>query len=70
LAFAVKESQSVTVSLYNLLGQRVRTLYRDTPTPDTFTDLSIRTDDLASGMYLLRIEGERFADTQRLTVVR
>jgi hypothetical protein len=69
LEFAVKKTEAVTVSLYNLLGQRVRTVYQGTPRADAFETVRIRTSDLASGVYLLRVDGERFSDTQRLSIV-
>jgi len=68
--FAVKEAQPVTVALYNTLGQRVRTL-KDGQVPggETIT-LTLRADDLSSGVYFVRLRGEDFAATETVTLVR
>jgi hypothetical protein len=69
--FAVDESQPVTIELYNTLGQRVRTLYNDTPrVTGEFQDVNLDVNGLASGVYFIRMRGESFATTQKLVVVR
>lgn len=67
---AVKEAQDVTVALYNTLGQRVRTFHRGALPSGERHDVSISTDDLSSGIYLLRAKGERFDETRKVTVVK
>jgi hypothetical protein len=69
--FAVDESQPVTIELYNTLGQRVRTLYKDTPrVTGEFQNVNLDVNGLASGVYFIRMRGESFATTQKLVVVR
>jgi hypothetical protein len=70
LEFAVKEATPVTVALYNALGQRVQVLYRGTPKPDAFTSVPVRTDNLASGAYFVRVRGGDFVETRRVLIVR
>lgn len=69
---AVKERQSVTVAVYDVLGRRVTTLH-DGPLPAQnarqFT-LNASEAGLSSGTYFVRVRGDAFADTRRLTVVR
>ncbi len=70
LSFAVKEAQETTIRLYNVLGQRVATLYRGTPAAEESKTVDLSASDLSSGVYFLRLQaGERTA-TQRVTVVR
>jgi hypothetical protein len=68
--FAVQEPQAVTVALYDARGRRVR-LLKDGKTPggETVT-LRLQADDLASGVYFLRLRGEDFAATETVTLVR
>ena len=68
--FAVKEQEEVTISLYNTLGQRVKTLYRDTPPAEQTQRATITTEDLSSGLYIVRLRGKSFTATQRVTVVK
>ena len=70
LGFAVQEAQSVTVTLYDVVGRRVQTLYEDTPTPDRLETLQVPVSTLSSGAYFVRVQGEGFTETKRLTVVR
>ncbi|WP_179862324.1 T9SS type A sorting domain-containing protein [Longibacter salinarum] len=69
--FAVDKSQPVTIELYNTLGQRVRTLYNDTPrVTGEFQKVQVDVNSLASGVYFIRMRGESFATTKKLVVVR
>ena len=68
--FAVKEKENVTIQLYNTLGQRVKTLYRDTPPAEQTKRVRLSTDDLSSGLYFVRMRGESFTATKRVTVVK
>jgi len=69
-SFAVKEQWQATVALYNVLGEKVATLYRGAPTAGEVQSVRIRTSDLASGVYFLRLDAGNQVRTQRLTVVR
>jgi hypothetical protein len=66
----VREKQTVRASLYNVLGQRVRIL-RDGPLdPMTRHTLTIDGSGLSSGVYFLRVEGEQFQTTRKITFTR
>ncbi len=67
---AVREAQAVTVAVYDVLGRRVATLHDGTVPAQETLRLTLPTRGLASGVYLVQAEGERFAATRRLTVVR
>jgi CSLREA domain-containing protein len=70
LRFAVQQEQRVEVGLYNLLGQRVRTLFAGTATAGQMQRVTIDGGNLSSGVYLVRVQGERFLETQRVTLVK
>ena len=70
LDLAVKKAQAVRVDLYNLLGQRVETLFDGTARPGAPTTLTVDGDRLSSGVYFVRVEGEQFQATRKVTVVR
>jgi len=60
----------VTVALFDALGRRVRTIH-DGPLPGTKSKaIPLRTDDLASGLYLMRATDGTRTVTQKLTVVQ
>ena len=68
--FAVKEKEEVTIALYNTLGQRVKTIYRDTPPAEQTRQIALDTDGLSSGLYILRLQSEGVSATQRISVVK
>ena len=70
LRLAVREAQPVTVTLYDVLGRRVRTLHDGPLAPGDPLTLDLDTGGLASGVYLWRITGRTFSTTRRLVVAR
>ncbi len=67
---AVETTQPVRVALYNVLGQRVRTLHDGPVAAGTPLTLTVDGGALPSGVYVLRATGRAFSATQRVTVVR
>jgi hypothetical protein len=70
IKFAVKESQDVTVELYNTLGQRVQVLHQGSVPSSQTRTVSLQASDLSSGLYIVRMRGESFSTTKSVTVVR
>ena len=66
----IPEAQPVQVEDYDLLVGRVTTVFDGTTTAGRRRDLPLRTDRLAGGVHFLRITGEDFTATERVTVVR
>jgi hypothetical protein len=70
LDVTAREAQAVTVAVYDVLGRRVATLF-DGPVEASRTErLRFAARGLASGVYVVRVTGERFTATRRITVVR
>lgn len=67
---SVIEEQQVSAELFNMLGQRVATLFNGTVQVGQTQQVTIDGSNLPSGMYLVRITGERFADTFRVTLLK
>lgn len=70
VTFGVKEATEVEVVMYNVLGQEVRTLYKGTPPAEQATILTVETEDLPSGRYLMQLRADGQTQTRRLMVVR
>ena len=65
-----RTAQQVTVDVYDVLGRRVERLHNgrlDAGQPATFM---LSGDRHASGLYFVRVSGEQFSTTKRLTLVR
>ncbi len=70
LTFAVKQDGPATVVLYNMLGQRVRTIYDRTTQAGRAHELSVSTHGLSSGTYFFRLRAPTGTRTQRAAVVK
>ena len=70
LTVQVDAAQSVDVALYNVLGQRVQTVFSGSATPTTPAEATLTTDRLPSGVYFLRATGASIQATEQITVVR
>lgn len=70
VSFGVRETSETTISLYNLLGQKVSTLYRGLPSPEHTETIELNASSLSSGTYLIRIRSAGHEKTRSVTIVR
>jgi hypothetical protein len=70
LSFTVKEEAETLVTLYNVLGQQVKTLYDGRPTAGEAQRLRLDANGLSSGVYIVRLQALGHTRTRRVTVVR
>lgn len=70
LSMQVRETQEVTVELYDLLGRRVLTVHDGSLQSGHQHQMALDAGGLADGAYLLRADGENFSDTQRVMIVK
>lgn len=68
--FAVREAQPVTVSLYDVMGRRVRTLFEGEALPGAKVAVAVDGAGLAAGVYVIVLQGTTVRATHQLTVVR
>ena len=68
LALALPAPERVRAAVYDALGREVAVV-ADGELAGT-SELRVDTSRLAAGAYVVRVEGETFAETRRLTVVR
>ena len=66
----VKKTQRVAVEVYNLLGQRVRTLFEGRLRAGNERTFAFEAGSLPSGLYLCRVKGETFTAARRVTLVQ
>ncbi len=70
LRFTTNRAERVEVALYNVLGQRVETLYDGVPTTGTWQTVRLDAAGLASGVYFVRVTSASAVQTERVTIVR
>jgi len=67
--YSVTTSGPVQVTLFDVMGREVRTVFEGTHAQETTRTLSVDGSDLAPGIYFLRLTTETERVTRRLTVV-
>ncbi|MEM1270852.1 MAG: T9SS type A sorting domain-containing protein, partial [Bacteroidota bacterium] len=67
---AVQQEQSVRVVLYDLQGQQVTVVHDGVLAGQTTHGFTVEASGLASGAYVLRAEGELFATSQTLMLLK
>ena len=70
LTFTADAAQTVRATVVDALGREVVVLFEGAVAAGAETALSVEAGRLAPGTYAVRIAGETFAETRRLTVVR
>ena len=66
----VTEAQHVTIEVYNLLGLRVAVLHDGRLPAAQAHTFTFEASNEPSGIYLIRITGEQFSTTQRITLLK
>lgn len=69
VGFAVTHSQRVEVGLYDALGRKVRTLFNGAVQGGVRHEARVESAGLPSGLYLVRLVGDAFSTTRRVTVL-
>jgi hypothetical protein len=69
-ALRVRDSQPVTVLLYDALGRQVRTLFEGTMAANESRQIAVEADGLASGTYIYRVQGAKFVSSGRVVLGR
>jgi hypothetical protein len=67
---SVARTQHVTVAAFDLLGRRVAMLHAGELQAGTAHPFRFEAGGLAGGLYLIRVEGETFATSQTVTVLK
>ena len=70
IRFAVAVEQPVTLTLNDSQGRTVRTLYTGTAAPNETHSVHINGEGLASGVYVVRLVGDGFTATERVTLAK
>jgi hypothetical protein len=69
ISFSVRDEQSVSVYLYDVLGRRVKTLYSGTPPSEKAQTVRLNTSTMAAGTYFVRLVAKHHVKTRRCTVI-
>jgi hypothetical protein len=69
IAFSLPRAEHVTITLYNISGQLIRTLLEQRMEAGNHT-LSLNSSDLATGVYLCRLTAGPFSRTIKIALLR
>jgi hypothetical protein len=69
IRYAIPVKSHVTLTVHNLLGQLVSTIVSGEQEAG-FHEIKFEAPNLASGVYLYRLEAGKFVQTRKLTLIR
>lgn len=69
-SLTVEDRQEVTVEVFNLLGVRVGQLFHGEMQSGETKTFTFVADNLPSGIYLYRVQGETFTATRQMTLLK
>ena len=69
ISYILPQAGLVKLTLYNILGQEIRTLVNEVKEAGTHT-FNFDASDLNSGMYIYKIESGSFTQTRKMTLVK
>jgi len=74
ISYDIIEATNVTIRIYDLLGRSVKTLVNERKDVGTYTTLWNGLDQngskVASGVYIYRLETERFNTTKKMLLLK
>ena len=69
ISYGIPRAAFVTVKIFNVLGQEVKTLFSGYQSTGVYT-FSFNASDLSSGIYLYRIQAGTSVDIKRMVLVK
>jgi hypothetical protein len=69
IRFNLPEAGNVKLTLFNILGQEIKTLVNEVKEAGTYT-INFNASELNSGMYIYKIETGSFTQTRKMTLVK
>ncbi|HMN17711.1 MAG TPA: T9SS type A sorting domain-containing protein [Ignavibacteriaceae bacterium] len=69
IQYSLPQTGMVRLTLYNVLGEEIRTLVNEIKDAGTHT-LNINADNLNSGIYIYRIESGSFVQSRKMTIIK
>jgi len=67
---AVRDAGAVSIALFDALGRRVATVFDGELSAGTAHQFAVDSRTMAAGAYVLRVEGDGFAESRRITLLR
>lgn len=67
---ALSEEQDVSIAIFDVMGRQVATIHEGELSANQSHEFTVDGAGLASGAYMIRVVGENFAETRRITLLK
>ena len=69
ISYSVPRNSFVTLKVYNILGQKVATLFEGFRDTGSYTEI-FNAQDLTSGIYFYKMEAQGFVDVKKFLLIK
>ncbi|MBL8017848.1 MAG: T9SS type A sorting domain-containing protein, partial [Ignavibacteria bacterium] len=69
IKFAVPASGLIKLTVYDMLGRKIKALTNEMLAAGTYS-VNWDASDLPSGLYFYRLEGDNFAETKKMVLIK
>ncbi|NOX87954.1 MAG: T9SS type A sorting domain-containing protein [Calditrichaeota bacterium] len=69
IPFSVQKAERVVIEVYNIKGQKIRTLLNEVKQPGTY-QINFNGNDLASGVYLIQMHTSSFMSSKKMILLK
>lgn len=69
IRYDIAQAENVEISIYNILGQRIRTLVNEIKQPGQY-DVSFDASSLTSGIYIYRIKSGNYLSSKKMLLIK
>lgn len=70
ITFDLKENAEITLEIYNILGEKIDTIYRKKPMPAGTHQIAVDALDYPSGLYIYRLRSAHFDAVRKMMLLK
>ena len=70
IQFGVSKNTNATVSVYNVIGEKVSTLFNGAVTADQIYSVSFNGSDLAGGVYYYKLDADKISEVKKMLLLK
>lgn len=70
IKITVNKQQRIVIKVYNIVGEQLKILFDGNISADEMHNFELSGADMASGIYLIRVDGSDFTETRKVVLLK